>query len=105
MGKIYKEMGKVDVNTRELFGLGHARMLAYDDNINDYKRDVLNKVLKGECLIGIGMTEESSGSDIKNIQTTVRKVANGTYLLNGKKPMLVEFLNHNIFSYWQRWWI
>lgn len=97
MGKIYKEMGKVDVNTRELFGLGHARMLAYDDNINDYKRDVLNKVLKGECLIGIGMTEESSGSDIKNIQTTVRKVANGTYLLNGKKTYVSRILESQYF--------
>jgi len=50
----------------------------------EQKQDLLPKILKGEALIGLGMSEPQAGSDLASLQT--RAVEEGDeYVINGQK--------------------
>jgi acyl-CoA dehydrogenase len=51
------------------------------------KEKYLPGAIKGECLLGIAMTEPGTGSDLANVQTTAIKDGD-SYLLNGSKTFI-----------------
>ena len=57
-------------------------LIAY--GTEEQKRELLPKILKGEALIGLGMSEPQAGSDLASLQT--RAVEDGDYyVINGQK--------------------
>lgn len=54
----------------------------------EQKQRWLPKVVSGELIASIGMTEPNTGSDLRGIQTTAVKQADGSYLLNGQKTFI-----------------
>ncbi|MEI3613614.1 acyl-CoA dehydrogenase family protein [Pseudogracilibacillus sp. SO30301A] len=56
MGHIYEVCGRFGLNTRELFGAGHGRLIA-NYGTKEQKEKYLPPLMKGEILIGAGLTE------------------------------------------------
>jgi alkylation response protein AidB-like acyl-CoA dehydrogenase len=54
------------------------------------KRKYLPKLVSGEMIGAIGMTEPDAGSDVANMQTRAIK-KNGYYILNGTKTLITNF--------------
>jgi len=54
------------------------------------RRKYLPKVLSGETIGCMGMTEPSVGTDVLGLQTTARKMPNGDYVLNGRKTFITN---------------
>lgn len=57
------------------------------------KQKYLPKVVSGECILAIAMTEPGTGSDLQAIKTKLEKDGNG-YVLNGQKT----FISNGILS-------
>lgn len=62
-------------------------ILAY--GTEDQKRQWLPKMATGEVITAIAMTEPDTGSDLKNIRTTARRVGN-TFVINGAKTFITN---------------
>lgn len=86
MGLIYDECGKTSVNTRELIGAGHGRIVS-EFGTAELKKEILPQLIEGNVLIGVGLTEPDCGSDLSNIKTYARKHLDG-YILNGEKSLV-----------------
>lgn len=54
------------------------------------KNRFLPKLLSGEWIGAIAMTEPSVGSDLANLRTSCEKQSNGNYLLNGQKTFITN---------------
>ncbi|MEM7334959.1 MAG: acyl-CoA dehydrogenase family protein [Chloroflexota bacterium] len=57
---------------------------------DEQKKRWLPKAVSGEMIAAIGMTEPNTGSDLKGIQTTAVKQADGSYILNGQKTFITN---------------
>jgi alkylation response protein AidB-like acyl-CoA dehydrogenase len=75
-----------------------AGLLVHSDIITDYilrcgseeqKRAWLPRMVTGEVITAIAMTEPGAGSDLKNIRTTARRDSD-TYILNGAKTYITN---------------
>lgn len=75
-----------------------AGLLVHSDIITDYilrcgseeqKRAWLPRMVTGEVITAIAMTEPGTGSDLKNIRTTARRDSD-TYILNGAKTYITN---------------
>ncbi len=53
----------------------------------EQKQKYLPKVVSGECILAVAMTEPGTGSDLQAIQTKLEKDGNG-YVLNGQKTFI-----------------
>ncbi|MDM5189149.1 acyl-CoA dehydrogenase family protein [Bacillus sp. DX4.1] len=96
MGHIYHECGRTSVNTRELFGAGHGRLIAKFGTPEQKKR-YLPRLISGELLVGVGLTEPNCGSDLAKTQTTA--VRNGDYyILNGEKEWVSRVEESDVLS-------
>ncbi len=51
------------------------------------KQKYLPKIISGECILAVAMTEPGTGSDLQAIQSKLEKKGNG-YLLNGAKTFI-----------------
>src|SRR3569832_1449337 len=60
------------------------------------RRKYLPKVLTGEVIGCMGMTEPSVGTDVLGLQTTARKTGGGDYVLNGRKKFIKNGLESGI---------
>jgi acyl-CoA dehydrogenase len=77
-----------------------AGLLVHSDIITDYilrcgseeqKRAWLPRMVTGEVITAIAMTEPGTGSDLKNIRTTARRDSDSdTYILNGAKTYITN---------------
>ena len=71
-------------------------ILAYGSE--EQKQEWLPKMISGEAIAAIAMTEPSTGSDLQNIKTTARKDGNH-YVINGSKtyinPMQISMAKRN----------
>ena len=50
----------------------------------EIKRDIIPRIIKGECYFCIGMSEPDSGSDLFAARTRAEKVDDG-WKINGRK--------------------
>jgi acyl-CoA dehydrogenase len=75
-----------------------AGLLVHSDIVTDYivrcgseeqKRAWLPRMVTGEVITAIAMTEPGTGSDLKNIRTTARRDSD-TYILNGAKTYITN---------------
>jgi alkylation response protein AidB-like acyl-CoA dehydrogenase len=75
-----------------------AGLLVHSDIVTDYivrcgseeqKRAWLPRMVTGEVITAIAMTEPGAGSDLKNIRTTARRDSD-TYILNGAKTYITN---------------
>ena len=55
------------------------------------KKNILPKVVSGECILAIAMTEPNTGSDLAGIQTTAKRDGDG-YRINGQKTFITNGL-------------
>ena len=55
------------------------------------RKKYLEKLVSGEMIGAIGMTEPNAGSDVANMKTRAVKGENDTYLLNGAKTLITNF--------------
>ncbi|XAV88122.1 MAG: acyl-CoA dehydrogenase family protein [Candidatus Symbiodolus clandestinus] len=98
IGEIFALFGIIDLNLRDVPGLGHARIL-----INDSAKftTVLDGVLNAKNYVAIAITEEGAGSDLHALETVAVPVRNG-YILNGRKCFIAridEASRFIVFSY------
>ena len=61
----------------------------------ELKRKYLPKMIAGEVISAIAMTEPSGGSDLKNLKTTARRDGNH-YVINGSKTYITNGQNANV---------
>jgi cyclohexanecarboxyl-CoA dehydrogenase len=54
----------------------------------DINREWLPKIVSGEKIVGIGLTEPRGGSDAANLILRAERTANGGYVLNGEKASM-----------------
>lgn len=71
-GIAFEECGRLDVDARELIGSGHASMIVKYAS-EESRKYWIPKILSGDVLIGVGLTESSTGSDIHSITTKIIK--------------------------------
>lgn len=55
------------------------------------KKKYLAKLVRGEMIGAIGMTEPNAGSDVANMKTRAVKSPDGHYVLNGSKTLITNF--------------
>lgn len=86
-----------EVTRERVSGLGFA---VHTDIIAPYilhygteeqKKRILPKVVSGECILAIAMTEPNTGSDLAGIQTTAKRDGDG-YRINGQKTFITNGL-------------
>lgn len=56
----------------------------------DQKHKFLPKMVSGECIGALAMTEPGAGSDVQGIKTRLEKQASGDYVLNGSKTFITN---------------
>jgi len=61
----------------------------------EQKERLLPKMLSGELVTAIAMTEPGTGSDLQNIKTTAKKDGNG-YVINGSKTFITNGQTANL---------
>lgn len=60
---------------------------------DEQKKKWLPKMVSGEVIAAIGMSEPNAGSDLKAIRTTARPDGKGGYLLSGQKTFITNGYN------------
>ena len=68
-------------------------LIAYGSE--EQKERLLPKMLTGELVTAIAMTEPGTGSDLQNIKTTAKKDGNG-YVINGSKTFITNGQTANL---------
>ncbi|MEM7114213.1 MAG: acyl-CoA dehydrogenase family protein [Chloroflexota bacterium] len=56
----------------------------------EQKQRWLPRLVSGELLCSIAMTEPNTGSDLKGVQTTAVRQSDGSYILNGQKTFITN---------------
>ncbi|UOF89320.1 acyl-CoA dehydrogenase family protein [Fodinisporobacter ferrooxydans] len=95
MGHLYEECGRYGLNTREVIGAGHGNMIAKFGNA-DQKKRYLPRLMSGDLLVGVGLTEPGTGSDLAKTQTFARKEGSN-YILNGEKEFVSRVNEAGVF--------
>jgi isovaleryl-CoA dehydrogenase len=79
--------------------LAHAMLFVnnfYYTSLPEQRRRYLPRVLSGEWLGAMGMTEPGGGTDVIGMRTTARRERGG-YLLNGRKALITNAPDADIF--------
>jgi alkylation response protein AidB-like acyl-CoA dehydrogenase len=95
MGLLYEEIGKFGINTREVIGAGHGNMIVKYGN-REQKERYLPSLLSGDLLVGVGLTEPNTGSDLAATQT-VAKRDGSHYILSGGKEWVSRVEEAGVF--------
>ncbi|UUZ93584.1 acyl-CoA/acyl-ACP dehydrogenase [Paenibacillus sp. P25] len=95
MGILYEEIGKFGINTREVIGAGHGNMIAKFGN-QEQKERYLPSLLRGDLLVGVGLTEPNTGSDLANTQTFAKRDGSN-YILSGGKEWVSRVEEAGVF--------
>ena len=62
----------------------------------EQKKTWLPRMVKGEVIGAIAMTEPHAGSDLKAIRTTARRDGNDRYVINGSKTFITNGINADL---------
>jgi isovaleryl-CoA dehydrogenase len=87
-----EEMGAVDASTT-LSYLAHTILCVNQIAVNgnaEQKKRLLPKLISGETLGGMGMSEPESGSDALGMRTKAVKQSDGSYLIKGSKTWITN---------------
>lgn len=95
MGILYEEIGKFGINTREVIGAGHGNMIAKFGN-QAQKDRYLPSLLRGDLLVGVGLTEPNTGSDLAATQTFAKRDGSN-YILSGGKEWVSRVEEAGVF--------
>lgn len=94
-----EEMGAIDASTT-LSYLAHAILCVNQIGANgssEQKKKYLPKLISGEQLGGMGMSEPGAGSDMLGMTTKAVKQPDGSYLLTGTKTWITNGPNGDTF--------
>ena len=94
-----EEMAAIDASTT-LSYLAHSILCVNQIGTNgskEQKQKYLPKLISGEHIGGMGMSEPGSGSDALGMLTRAEKQADGTYNVNGSKTWITNGPNGDIF--------
>jgi isovaleryl-CoA dehydrogenase len=94
-----EEMAAVDASTT-LSYLAHSILCVNQIGTNgsqEQKRKYLPKLISGEHIGGMGMSEPGSGSDALGMLTKAEKRSDGTYRINGSKTWITNGPNGDVF--------
>lgn len=95
MGMLYEEIGKFGINTREVIGAGHGNMIVkYGSQAQ--KERYLPSLLRGDLLVGVGLTEPNTGSDLAATQTFAKRDGSN-YILSGGKEWVSRVEEAGVF--------
>jgi acyl-CoA dehydrogenase len=72
--------------------------VVYHQGAEWMRQEVLPKVLSGEQVSALAVTEPSGGSDVAGLQTTAVKNSNGDYVLNGSKTFITSGMRADWFT-------
>jgi acyl-CoA dehydrogenase len=61
------------------------------------KEKYLRKVINGELITAVGITEPGAGSDVAGIRTTARRQDNGDWVLNGTKMFITNGVHADLY--------
>lgn len=94
-----EEMGAVDASTT-LSYLAHSILCVNQIGANgsaEQKKKYLPKLISGEVLGGMGMSEPGAGSDALGMTTKAVKQADGSYIMTGGKTWITNGPNGDTF--------
>lgn len=95
---VHHEMSKSDPGFTLAY-LAHSMLFVnnFFHSANDEQKErYLDKVLSGEWIGGMGMTEPSVGTDVLGMSTTARRTDTG-YALNGRKMFITNGVEGDVF--------
>jgi alkylation response protein AidB-like acyl-CoA dehydrogenase len=95
MGILYEDIGKFGINTREVIGAGHGNMIVKYGN-QEQKERYLPSLLRGDLLVGVGLTEPGTGSDLAATRTYARRDGSN-YILTGSKEWVSRVEEAGVF--------
>ncbi len=101
---VMEEMAAVDASTT-LSYLAHTILCVNQIGANsskEQKQKYLPKLISGEHIGGMGMSEPGSGSDALGMLTRAEKQSNGSYKVNGSKTWITNGPNGDIFYCYAR---
>lgn len=96
---VMEEMGAVDASTT-LSYLAHSILCVNQIGVNgspEQKQKYLPKLLTGEQLGGMGMSEPGAGSDALGMTTKAVKQSDGSYIVTGGKTWITNGPNGDVF--------
>ncbi|NDG85399.1 MAG: isovaleryl-CoA dehydrogenase [Proteobacteria bacterium] len=96
---VMEEMAAVDASTT-LSYLAHAILCVNQIGSNaskEQKQKFLPKLISGEHIGGMGMSEPGSGSDALGMLSKADRQADGSYVLNGSKSWITNGPNGDVF--------
>lgn len=96
---VMEEMGAVDASTT-LSYLAHSILCVNQIGCNgspEQKKKYLPKLISGEHLGGMGMSEPGAGSDALGMTTKAVKQADGSYVMTGGKTWITNGPNGDVF--------
>jgi isovaleryl-CoA dehydrogenase len=96
---VMEEMAAVDASTT-LSYLAHSILCVNQIGSNaskSQKQKFLPKLLSGEQIGGMGMSEPGSGSDALGMLSRAEKKTDGSYVLNGSKSWITNGPNGHVF--------
>ncbi|MFM8313726.1 MAG: acyl-CoA dehydrogenase family protein, partial [Deltaproteobacteria bacterium] len=88
MIKVFEHAGRYDLNLRDVAGGAHSRVLLHSKNPEHKK--ILEQFARGEGYMAIAITEPETGSNIRGMRSTAKKVPGG-YELTGEKLYNARF--------------
>lgn len=94
-----EEMGAVDASTT-LSYLAHAILCVNQIGVNgspEQKKKYLPKLISGEHIGGMGMSEPGAGSDALGMSTRAEKQSDGSYVVKGGKTWITNGPNGDVF--------
>ncbi len=100
---VHHELSKSDPGFALAY-LAHAMLFVnnfYWASNADQRERYLHKVLSGEWVGGMGMTEPGTGTDVLAMKTTARRV-DGCYVLRGHKALITNAPDGDVFIVYAR---
>jgi len=94
-----EELGRSTFSGVAITALVHTDMASvhvFNSGSDQQKSKWMAKIVAGEAICAVAVTEPDAGSDVKGIRTTARKVPEG-YVLNGAKMFITNGVHADLY--------